>query len=79
MRVGVFADELPLGRGDAGRLLRGVRTGPVDRAGAAMLDDLLAGHLKRGGAAIVATHLPVLGATGAGFGGGARPRIIELG
>lgn len=32
----------------------------LDRDGAARLDGLLAAHLARGGAAIVATHLPVL-------------------
>jgi heme exporter protein A len=37
----------------------------LDRAGAAMLDDLLAHHLDQGGGAIIATHLPVLGETGA--------------
>jgi heme exporter protein A len=43
----------------------------LDRAGAAMLDALLARHLQRGGAAIVATHLPVLA--------GSALRRIELG
>lgn len=43
----------------------------LDRAGAAMLDALLAQHLEQGGAAIVATHLPVLAGTAL--------RRIELG
>ena len=43
----------------------------LDRAGADMLDALLARHLQRGGAAIVATHLPVLA--------GSALRRIELG
>lgn len=43
----------------------------LDRAGADMLDALLARHLQRGGAAIVATHLPVLA--------GSTLRRIELG
>jgi heme exporter protein A len=38
----------------------------LDDAGAAMLDGLLRAHLSRGGAAIVATHLPVLAAGAAG-------------
>ena len=48
----------------------------LDRAGAAMLDQLLAGHLRRGGAALVATHLPILAESGAHA--GTRPRTIEL-
>ncbi|MBA3477123.1 MAG: heme ABC exporter ATP-binding protein CcmA [Lautropia sp.] len=47
----------------------------LDRAGIAMLDDLLAVHLGRGGAAIIATHLPVLGDAAAVR----QPRRIELG
>jgi heme exporter protein A len=46
----------------------------LDRAGAAMLDDLLAAHLGRGGAAIVATHLPVLAAADPSL----RPGTLEL-
>lgn len=47
----------------------------LDRAGAAMLDALLDAHLAQGGAAIIATHLPVLGESAA-----KRPlRRIELG
>ena len=42
----------------------------LDRDGTAMLDALLGRHLAQGGAAIVATHLPVLG--------GSRLRRIEL-
>lgn len=49
----------------------------LDRSGAAMLDALLAMHLKRGGAAIIATHLPVL--SDAPTDSAARPRTIELG
>ncbi len=50
----------------------------LDRSGATMLDALLASHLERGGAAVVATHLPMLGsedATRIGPG----PRRIDLG
>jgi len=47
----------------------------LDRAGAAMLDTLLGQHLDQGGAAIIATHLPVLAEAAA-----VRPlRRIELG
>lgn len=49
----------------------------LDRAGALMLDGLLADHLGRGGAAVIATHLPILGASGSSDAG--RPRTIELG
>jgi heme exporter protein A len=47
----------------------------LDRAGATMLDTLLARHLDQGGAAVVATHLPVL----AEEPGSSRLRRIELG
>ena len=47
----------------------------LDRAGAAMLDDLLTAHLQRGGAAIIATHLPLLDNAGPSV----RPRSIDLG
>jgi heme exporter protein A len=50
----------------------------LDRAGAAMLDTLLAGHLKRGGAALVATHLPMLASADSTL-TGPGPRRIELG
>ena len=46
----------------------------LDRAGSALLDDLLCVHLGRGGAAIVATHLPVLATAAASL----RPRTLEL-
>lgn len=39
----------------------------LDDAGAAMLDGLLRAHLARGGAAVVATHLPVLAAPDGGL------------
>jgi heme exporter protein A len=47
----------------------------LDRDGAAMLDGLLAQHLEQHGAAIIATHLPVL----ADSSFGSRLRSIELG
>lgn len=47
----------------------------LDRAGAVMLDELLALHLRRGGAAIIATHLPILAAAEPAL----RPQTIELG
>jgi heme exporter protein A len=48
----------------------------LDDAGAAMLDGLLRTHLARGGAAIVATHLPVLVSGGAA---GRPARTLALG
>lgn len=48
----------------------------LDDAGAAMLDGLVRTHLARGGAAIIATHLPMLAADD---GRGARPRTLSLG
>ena len=48
----------------------------LDDAGTAMLDGLLRTHLARGGAAIIATHLPVLVAAGAA---GRPPRTLMLG
>ena len=48
----------------------------LDDAGAAMLDELLRGHLSRGGAAIVATHLPVLAS---GTTTGEAARMLTLG
>ena len=36
----------------------------LDTEGAAMLDDLLATHLRKGGAAVIATHLPMLASAG---------------
>jgi heme exporter protein A len=50
----------------------------LDSAGAAMLDDLLAVHLQRGGAVIAATHLPLLAGAAAGS-PLPPPRRIELG
>ena len=47
----------------------------LDHAGTAMLDGLLHAHLARGGAAIIATHLPLLVSGGAGR----PPRMLALG
>jgi len=50
----------------------------LDSPGTAMLDGLLASHLQRGGAALVATHLPILEQEASGF-RHLPPRRIELG
>lgn len=47
----------------------------LDRAGIAMLDELLCAHLARGGVAVIASHLPML-SEAAGI---RQPRRIELG
>jgi len=50
----------------------------LDSAGTTMLDALLAVHLQRGGAAVVATHLPILEQVPPGS-RALPPRRIELG